>query len=335
MVACHKKSVNGIWSAHNFDSKVSNSTEIAIHEGSITPPVYACGAPDVSPRIQQLLEPSPSNGECAYTFSSIMIFDPQSLGVLRGVMTERKSWWTNEEEDEYVTKEEVDLVGETANCHEDVDCHKFFMPIKIMDYSGMMEVVVDDQALLSNASCHNIGRLGFSLQEVMTQEWIPFPSQTHSPVAPGILPNPLCESTYAPPLHMPCYFGSSPNSSHVVSVLGQSSNRDMECHRSFSIGNEDNYNGLRNDQAHGTESLDCHVVGDDHNALKGVDLFLKNMGLKVCNREENEVLLSEYLDEPISSQNDNQKKVAKGKRELWNLAWEMKDGLQLECLERT
>lgn len=67
--------------------------------------------------------------------------------------------------------------------------------------------------------------------------------------------------------------------------------------------------------------------GKDVSSAKGIDVFLRSMGTKVCDMDGNDVNLSEYVEgEFATTQNGNIKKIHKGKRELHNLEWDMKDG---------
>lgn len=64
-----------------------------------------------------------------------------------------------------------------------------------------------------------------------------------------------------------------------------------------------------------------------------MDKIIQSMGLKVYDRDGNEVMISDYMDE---GENDNQKsnKQTRGKRELRNLEWEFNDGTNVMGLER-
>lgn len=67
--------------------------------------------------------------------------------------------------------------------------------------------------------------------------------------------------------------------------------------------------------------------------VKGVDMCLRKMALKVCDLEGDEVLLYDYIDESLEDHNGGNKRISKGKREVRNLVWEMKGG-ESEYLER-
>lgn len=58
---------------------------------------------------------------------------------------------------------------------------------------------------------------------------------------------------------------------------------------------------------------------------------MRNMGLKVIDRDGNEVLILGFVED--EDDNHNTKKQTKGIRELRNLVWDTNDGNDLKGLE--
>lgn len=116
-----------------------------------------------------------------------------------------------------------------------------------------------------------------------------------------------------------CHFPPSPAIA-IGSI--QSCNGNVDCHELQISGKADPKKDL------------VEPDGVEAKVEKWVDVFLRRMGLKVCGMEGKDVLLFDYMEDPTDHINGINKRILKGKRELHNLVWEMKDGIESACLER-